>query len=651
MNQIRVRVLLVSLVGLCACGGGGEGADAGPGDDGGVVGNVAEVGVGGAAGGVLLGTGGAQTGSADASSAEETGGVGGTIQTTMGGAAGAVGPIGGTGGLGGERVDASVPIVPIKKASLSPLQFEFGESAVGQAGATKAFAVLNEGNVDLGSITAQVEGSSAFVAGAGKCAGTLKPGAFCNVSVQFIPTTVGELNASLKVSVDGNILLSATLKGTSIEKGQLVLTPNKLDFESTDVGVQPRRLDYSVRNPTLLSVSVKASLEGDADAFRHNFVINGFGTASTPCNLPPGGSCTGSLLFAPKTNGSKVLRVVLDGGTAGKAVLPVSGEAIGGTIKFDPPSHDFGNVVLGSNISRTFTLSVADLPSGIRSGVLQINPSGLKLLADSCTGKTFASGDSCSITISPPAAADREGEMTIPLQAKAEHLVTGRLPVKLQATLPPADSYLLGFWPFNKTLADESGKGHSATAVNGPSIFSAAVEPGFTPGKLDFAYNSALAWAKVANFAALDEIADNASLSVSLWVKSPGTDDVPKTFLSLPNSTEDDSRFAVGSIGLRWRVSVGTWVYVAPSNFSVGWHHVVATLSGAQLVRLYIDGVLLVETYSHLFSSQRDATPVMFGAELMKNGQVRHLFDGALDHVRLYSRSLTESEVKSELNR
>ncbi len=91
------------------------------------------------------------------------------------------------------------------------------------------------------------------------------------------------------------------------------------------------------------------------------------------------------------------------------------------------------------------------------------------------------------------------------------------------------------------------------------------------------------------------------------------------------------------------------WAELTTSNILAldSWQHVAATYDGSKM-RLYLDGVL-VDSLSESFSVDgHGATPLTIGYH--PNYSTR-LWDGAIDEVRIWDKTLTQAEIQSNMNR
>ena len=208
-----------------------------------------------------------------------------------------------------------------------------------------------------------------------------------------------------------------------------------------------------------------------------------------------------------------------------------------------------------------------------------------------------------------------------------------------------ADIYsgLVAYYPFNGDAIDETGNGHDGT------VYGATLTEGFN-GEALSAYN----------FDGIDDYIDCGNtfyfngwdnLSVSLWV----------VFSNLSNSArliEKDTSF-----GLSWTIEINNYLsgfldvrlrsqntyFVASypiSNFKEGeWYHLSFTFNN-DVLKLYVDGEL-VNTSTVNGSLQDELNEKLVIGSGYSSSTAIDFFNGVLDEVRIYNKTLSESEVRA----
>lgn len=206
---------------------------------------------------------------------------------------------------------------------------------------------------------------------------------------------------------------------------------------------------------------------------------------------------------------------------------------------------------------------------------------------------------------------------------------------------------LVGWWTFDKTPNDRSGKGNDAVLRGGAAYSSdAAPTGGRNTHSLSLGQGG---YALVSHAASLD--APQAA-TVAMWVK----------FRSAPAMFPQQHGGWVGllSKGGWWQenyaVGLGDYFYLFGRGFgsiccpaidnvvrnSPQWHHVVTVVDAEQgEARLYIDGVLNHRVLT-MPGSTTNTHPLFIGRF---SHESKNSLDGLLDDVRVYTRALGDEEI------
>lgn len=198
---------------------------------------------------------------------------------------------------------------------------------------------------------------------------------------------------------------------------------------------------------------------------------------------------------------------------------------------------------------------------------------------------------------------------------------------------------LVAYYPLENSTEDKTGNGHNATAFNG------------------LTYTDGIS-GKGANFDGIDDYIDIPYASdiepliftVSVWVKTNSTS--RETILSSdPNGYYCSHGYGM-SILADGRVSFGTDpsancgdgdTIVSDMSVNDGrWHHIVAVRTPAK--RIYIDGVLQTQTSSGGYHPT--GASLRIGMNRSSRSSDRLFFKGNMDEFYLYSRAVTEADVK-----
>ena len=254
--------------------------------------------------------------------------------------------------------------------SSTPPSLSFAATPVGQTSSPQSFTIQNIGNQPLNASGLSIGANFEQVEGSGtpeECTGSfsLTPGAECNVSISFEPTTVGSITSSAVLTdnaLNGNpATQSVTLSGTSQQVA-----------------------------PTL-SISVPSQFAPDPNTGIEQF------TASATSNSP--GAITYSVVSGPATISGNLATVTGLGTIVLQASQAASGDYAAATattsVTINPaaPNLSFGSTYLtfpnsrsvgcSSNSSGAITLSVVSGPATISGNTL--TPTGAGTVTLQCS--------------------------------------------------------------------------------------------------------------------------------------------------------------------------------------------------------------------------------------------------------------------------
>ncbi len=215
---------------------------------------------------------------------------------------------------------------------------------------------------------------------------------------------------------------------------------------------------------------------------------------------------------------------------------------------------------------------------------------------------------------------------------------------------PPSNNGLIGYWRLNESSAsasitDSSGNGNSGVArnfvaPNGPTSDVPEID-GANPGAFSFdGVNDVI------------EIGENSSLrltngtySQSLWIRPTSAANVFRGVLGYQVGTTAGERYPFvytygDDIYAGFGTGGNTWKGVIASNVLdiSQWNHIAVTFDGSKMT-LFVNGEQ-VGANSTFAGSRPIAT---YGR--LNIGAVNNNFLGQIDEVRMYNRSLTQSEV------
>lgn len=146
----------------------------------------------------------------------------------------------------------------------------------------------------------------------------------------------------------------------------------------------------------------------------------------------------------------------------------------------------------------------------------------------------------------------------------------------------------------------------------------------------------------------------NSAFSISAWVNGEGSNSSnnDKTIVSKKGSTQTSYHFLIDNTNkVVMRFNNGTTTSEIVSNTTLNsnqWRNVTFTLDGSNVGRLYIDGVLDVQTN---MNARTDISNVfVIGARYINESSTVDFFKGKLDEIRIWNSALTASEIRFVMN-
>jgi len=132
------------------------------------------------------------------------------------------------------------------------------------------------------------------------------------------------------------------------------------------------------------------------------------------------------------------------------------------------------------------------------------------------------------------------------------------------------------------------------------------------------------------------------AISIELWVKVDIQNEVYTSFIAKEDAYDIGYYRDTGKIWFEFYI--GTHVYLdSIGTINDGsWHHIVCTYNKEKM-KIYIDGSL-DNTDAQTASISTSVYPLSIGA--WKNSSFTHFFNGSIDEPRIYSRTLSATEVK-----
>jgi chitodextrinase len=200
------------------------------------------------------------------------------------------------------------------------------------------------------------------------------------------------------------------------------------------------------------------------------------------------------------------------------------------------------------------------------------------------------------------------------------------------------------WWKFDETsgttASDATGNGRNGSLLNGLQ-FSGL--PGI--------FGSALA------FDAVDDVVRYNSnpgvtaypFSISAWIKTSSTGNQCAVFFG--DGTAGDKYFSIGTnSGKAFATARNTTAYAATGSATISngaWHHLVGVFESATSRKLYVDGALAATSTN---SVAIVANINRFSAGLLDRSTIADKFNGTIDDVRLYGKTLSAAEINDIYN-
>ena len=231
------------------------------------------------------------------------------------------------------------------------------------------------------------------------------------IAVTYAPTATGSHEGQLSVS--SNTLANSRVVALS---GSAVPVPTPAaSLSQASVAFGSQRVGTASA-----AQSVVLSNIGDAD-----LVISGIGTSGdfsvtgcAPASLPPGGTCTLSILFEPSTTGARSGTVTITSNAAGSPhAIALSGTGTAPAIALSAGHLEFGAQTLGI-ASNPQAVTVSNTGTATLE-ILSISATGDFGFIGCATPLSLAAGESCQLAIKflPTAIGERTGSVALTTNA------------------------------------------------------------------------------------------------------------------------------------------------------------------------------------------------------------------------------------------
>ncbi len=212
---------------------------------------------------------------------------------------------------------------------------------------------------------------------------------------------------------------------------------------------------------------------------------------------------------------------------------------------------------------------------------------------------------------------------------------------------------LCGCWEMNEgtgtTITDSSGNDNTGTLTNmsSPWVSGHLDKDGYFRNALQF--DGADDYINCGNDSSLNP---SDALTITAWIKLDGSFTYDNTIVSRGYATDSGEVYWLEILNyspyqVRFHWGDGTtrdYLKTTSGIPSNEWHHVAVTFDSGE-VKIYIDGELDASKTSTVTSIQLQAYDTQIGKYW--SGAVAHLFDGAMDKVKIYRRVLSANEIRA----
>lgn len=280
--------------------------------------------------------------------------------------------------------------------SLTGAPVAFGNQLEKTTSATKTVTVKNNGTtaITMGAIT--LNETTDFAISSNTCpapGATLAAKASCVISLTFTPQTTGFKKGVVIINdSDPTSPQIAGVSGTGTSN--VSLNPIAIVFTPTAVGTTSAVSKITLTNKT----GVSLTMGSPALSVTGPFVIAGSSTCTNGLVIAANGTCIINLQFQPTAVGyASGTLSISDSDVTSPQTAALSGT--GTSIKFSPPSVNFGTVTKGTQTSSNLTVTNVGTTT-ITFGGLELNgTNSMDFQYSNGCGTTLAAGQNCTITL------------------------------------------------------------------------------------------------------------------------------------------------------------------------------------------------------------------------------------------------------------
>jgi hypothetical protein len=276
--------------------------------------------------------------------------------------------------------------------SASPAQMDFANVTVGTK-SSMAVSLSNTGQLNLIVSRATVSGNGFGLSGL-SLPNTLAPGSSTAFTVSFAPTAVGSQNGALSLvsnSPNSPNMISLNAAGVAAPAPQISVVPASLSFGSVPVGTTNSQT-ITLLNPGNANLSVSQATVAGSEFGLSGLVL--------PMTIAPGASATFNVSFSPTTSNDATGSVaLLSNAPTSPTSLSVNGTGTAASPQLiaSPTSLSYGNVNIGSNNSKSVTLTN---PGNSSVSISQLIVTGVGFTTSGLTTPlSLTAGQSTTLTV------------------------------------------------------------------------------------------------------------------------------------------------------------------------------------------------------------------------------------------------------------
>lgn len=362
--------------------------------------------------------------------------------------------------------------------SAAPAAPAFGSVVVGRT-AEQTITVTNDVpawagqplTFGSGAVTLSGTNANQFSISADSCSGqSLAPGATCSVTIAFAPTTTGSKTAAVRFADDAaGSPQSVTVTGRGTQAAVSVVPVTDGDFGDRRVGTSSGYKGFVFNNVASADAAATTIAAGGvtltgADPGEFSIVLDNCSGRT----IAPGSACLVRVVFAPTADGAASATLAFaDDAPGSPHTTALTGTGVTPSLSLDPPTHDFGSVLVGASAApATVTVSndgtgPATLPAGAAT-LAGVGAAAFAISDDDCSGATLAAGAECTVVVAFTPSSTGAAAATLELSGDGAALSTA-----LSGTgVAPLLSLLPDAHDFGAVLLGERAAAASFTVAN-----------------------------------------------------------------------------------------------------------------------------------------------------------------------------------------